>query len=132
MLIEVIGQISWQDVKKFESTRVWPLSEPRVKVLPALSTSGIFKTLAGTGELRNEPPSGAAAPWPTASGGLVGLLILACAAVREEREPTSTNERANLIELFNVAHFPIRRCCNGSRLHHTSHAEGAPDLSDAP
>jgi hypothetical protein len=67
-LTDVIGQISWHDVKKSAITMVFPLRELRVKLVPALSKSSTLRTSAGTGALSIVPPPGAAAPWPTASG----------------------------------------------------------------
>jgi len=71
-LIEVIGQISWHDVKKSARTTVWPLSEASVKLFPDASNIGALRTSDGMGAFRSEPPPAAGAPWPAASGEAVG------------------------------------------------------------
>jgi hypothetical protein len=102
MLTVVIGHISWHEVKKFAITTVWPLRDARVNVLPELSTSGSFTIFAGIGALRNEPPPGAAFPWPTASGVGVGIFMLACAMDSEENTTAEISERAILVEPFMI------------------------------
>ena len=72
MFAEVIGQISWQDVKKLVITTLWPLSDANVNFLPWASNSERFKTLLGIGWFKYDPPPRAAIPWPTAGFEFIG------------------------------------------------------------
>ena len=49
-----------------------------MNLFPLLSKSGRLRTAVGIGAFKNEPPPGAAAPWPTASfiGAVEALKVL--------------------------------------------------------
>jgi hypothetical protein len=64
MFADVIGHISWQEVRKLVITSVCPLSESRVKLLPLWSIKGRFNTSAGIGSFKYVPPPDAASPVP--------------------------------------------------------------------